>query len=68
MDLEISPDNRFVAAYTNNNQARKNCFFHSRMLYMEQPLCHPFILSFWHLLLCLDMSRTLTQGYLLLLL
>ena len=21
MDLEISPDNRFVAAYTNNNQA-----------------------------------------------
>jgi hypothetical protein len=22
MDLEISPDNRFVAAYTNNNQAR----------------------------------------------
>ena len=22
MDLEISPDNRFVAAYTNNNQVR----------------------------------------------
>ena len=24
MDLEISPDNRFVAAYTNNNQVRND--------------------------------------------
>jgi len=27
MDLEISPDNRFVAAYTNNNQVIKLQFF-----------------------------------------
>ena len=24
MDLEISPDNRFVAAYTNNNQVSRS--------------------------------------------
>jgi hypothetical protein len=27
MDLEISPDNRFVAAYTNNNQVSHDTEF-----------------------------------------